>query len=874
MDLNSESEVLKQSSEPLNDDEKEPQKRPGRKKYVPTSSIFSEELFDVPPLYSHPEFNYSVEQASNSLRTLEKEAFKALVDAFRAQGPLTPYKEILLEHAKYALFIRDHDYIDIMQNALDNLKIARIAETLNPSYSCDLHWETKVFPTQYPQNARIRNKLQNGLMLNNQRRSKLFTSVGCHNVSVRELDLATAKLANVKKDRYIPQHLRRVLVDSALAEGRIDCESELTQEELRKEMEDFEKERNHLLREALIQEESIGVRLFRKRKKPKPPEAPFLKQTLTAQSIFLSDSPEGANNIETEKLPTLEEQEKAEEEMFKKIEEEGSNKFTPAEIEKIVKITSPIKIKKPKKHRELKTVPDVSPSTSHETATLNIRDQKVSDEQRANDEDLVLQKTAQAMIEEMLYSAKIENGFSNGIKEVQQSPKKRGRKVKEKDKESDDDGCSSARVRPFDFGPLRGNDPNKPIRGNPDKRSSKKRKSIPLTNGISHGDDAVHAKASLVNPPTIVIRPRTNSTSSIISETSPAKKIRFDNSSNVPVSNISTPTSMVPTMIQVSRPGRPTTFKPPNVVFPRATSALSNGTPRCYAVPQPSGNPTRPYYGNPIYGTRPPIVRHDRPQLHTFSRPATTSFIRFVEASETRSIDSNGVVKSNITANGVPKVPIMIPTMVPDDPNRRPIAVTITSANAISIPPGGVYHVVQTANIPYMVPIVPLPVPSTFNETSLPVPLAEPTKTINRENDELVPTKSLHKELPNEKIQEVCPSQNGEKVNGNESIPEMSNIDQPSNSFENELEDGEITDSESKASSEEKDESRVESVLQDSKMDVDQEETKSNEKDNRSQDRMSEDTGEIEDKGHKESEAEENQIEEVEQKPEQVVKVQ
>lgn len=83
----------------------------------PTSSILSQEPLDLNDLEN---CQMSVEEASCLLRDyglsclsrvslklscsiLEKEAFKAMITALRCQGPLTPYKECLIEHIKYAL---------------------------------------------------------------------------------------------------------------------------------------------------------------------------------------------------------------------------------------------------------------------------------------------------------------------------------------------------------------------------------------------------------------------------------------------------------------------------------------------------------------------------------------------------------------------------------------------------------------------------------------------------------------------------------------------------------------------------------------------------------------------------------------------------
>ena len=113
------------------------------------------------------------------------------------------------------------------------------------------------------------------------------------------------------------------------------------------------------------------------------------------------------------------------------------------------------------------------------------------------------------------------------------------------------------------------------------KRKERKSVIVATSNGVSHpgvneGNNPSNASLVPGNPPTIVIRPRTNSTASAnqsVMETSPAKRMRYmsDSSNNPAVSGNSTNTTTVPTIFSVPvRPGRPTTFRPPNVVFPRA----------------------------------------------------------------------------------------------------------------------------------------------------------------------------------------------------------------------------------------------------------------------------------------------------------------
>ena len=255
------------------------------------------------------------------------------------------------------------------------------------------------------------------------------------------------------------------MADSELAIGRIDVDMELTEEELRKEYAAYEKERNKTMREIVAEEDAqLVAGKPRRGRKKKVVEPPFLQQTLKAQALFARErNPDGEGTSDSERLPTTEEQDQAEADMFKMIDD--CDKIAANNEQERAKTLSPQKPKKPRKSKEGK---GYEPSTSTETGK-----ERKAEEQRSIDEDLVLVKTAQAMIEDMVNAGNLkthENGLTNGDKLIS-TPKKRGRKMKEKEKEQiekQDDGC--ARTRPFDFGPIRGDDPNKPVRGNPDKR--------------------------------------------------------------------------------------------------------------------------------------------------------------------------------------------------------------------------------------------------------------------------------------------------------------------------------------------------------------------------------------------------------------------
>uniref|UniRef100_A0AC35GEN4 ENT domain-containing protein n=1 Tax=Panagrolaimus sp. PS1159 TaxID=55785 RepID=A0AC35GEN4_9BILA len=659
-------------------------KKPGRKKHVPTSSRFTEPSSSSSYFEGNKIYNFDVEDSALILRQMELEALKNVATAFRCQGPLTPYKELILEHLKFALFIREHDFIQIIQEIADDTFLQKTCKTLNKSSSCSAQWRALSFPAHTPTNAYIRKP---GL---NESRINLMTTIGCHNVSVKELDVATAKLSALKKEQYIPQQLRRVLADSELSAGRVDIEPfDITEEEMRRDFVDYEKEKDRIAKE--IEEEEKGRNHRSRRGKKRKVTIPrFQNHTLRAQARAATKEEEinEKKKKSNDDVPDEEEQIQAEQEMMKMIEEQAKAPTIPTpvivETKKILppspqKIVQKAKGKRKSKDafnhsKEVKQSPQqrhqlapfvmvpehlpppkpliITPKPQAPTPTEHFHHpppkHNRSEEQRAMDEDLVLVKTAQAMIEDLENTAEPENGLTPGKRRKQKhdgTPKRRGRKPAE----SKDNPITCARIAPFKF-EGNSNDPNKPPRGNPDKKLKKQvndsKPAPPVTNGVY--DKPVPSppasqprlpviptstgtpKTAIipVSSATIVIRPRNPSTATspstsianVANEISPPKRMRFSSETS------SSQTTVVSGPIQTD----------PNRVFPVIRqmfifrNVLNNGTPR-FTVPfttQASGNPTRPYYGNPSFNNRAAVSR-DRPQLHTFTRP-TTSVIRLV----------------------------------------------------------------------------------------------------------------------------------------------------------------------------------------------------------------------------------------------------
>jgi len=87
------------------------------------------------------------------LRQLEHKALEAVLHAFRAQGPLDVYKEVLLDHLKTSLFISREDYIFKVDHIAMEPTLKKVCDTLNPSYACtEANWlleRQSVLPCDY-----------------------------------------------------------------------------------------------------------------------------------------------------------------------------------------------------------------------------------------------------------------------------------------------------------------------------------------------------------------------------------------------------------------------------------------------------------------------------------------------------------------------------------------------------------------------------------------------------------------------------------------------------------------------------------------------------------------------------------------------------
>uniref|UniRef100_A0A0N5AHD6 ENT domain-containing protein n=1 Tax=Syphacia muris TaxID=451379 RepID=A0A0N5AHD6_9BILA len=140
----------------------------------------------------------------------ESEAFSCVVTAMRAQGMLTEYKQILLEHLKAALFVSDSTYKAELRRAANDEVLCKIAETLNPSYDSFVQWglaANDVIPPAFNQIPLYADQDIEGLDVAGQ----LLRLANSHNSAVDNYNDALHELITLPKAPFVPEKLRVLL---------------------------------------------------------------------------------------------------------------------------------------------------------------------------------------------------------------------------------------------------------------------------------------------------------------------------------------------------------------------------------------------------------------------------------------------------------------------------------------------------------------------------------------------------------------------------------------------------------------------------------------------------------------------------------------
>ncbi|KAI6233257.1 ENT domain-containing protein [Aphelenchoides fujianensis] len=162
--------------------------------------------------------------AARLLRQLEVAALDAALHAFRAQGPLSLYKEVLLDHLKSALFVGQDAYIHRVDHVVQDEACARICEVLNPhSHRQDANWlleRQSVHPADFRRHMSRVSAEVSDLFDAQAADAAVWTRVEAE-WRAKE-DRALCKLLSLEKRPFVPEVLRRVLACTEQSE-RIDC---------------------------------------------------------------------------------------------------------------------------------------------------------------------------------------------------------------------------------------------------------------------------------------------------------------------------------------------------------------------------------------------------------------------------------------------------------------------------------------------------------------------------------------------------------------------------------------------------------------------------------------------------------------------------
>ncbi|KAF7634899.1 ENT domain-containing protein [Meloidogyne graminicola] len=173
------------------------------------------------------EADLSEEDAKYLLKALEKQAFDYVLYAFRAQGPLTKYKELILDHLKSALFITDQEFSLNLRIAANNPHLNGIVKKLNPSYDNFSEWLAAGLDLTGAEMANSRR-----LQLNNSNPSladhsgQILREIHRHNRNLSRESIAAseaiAELYHLPKRPFMPERLRKLLRDTE-ADGIVEC---------------------------------------------------------------------------------------------------------------------------------------------------------------------------------------------------------------------------------------------------------------------------------------------------------------------------------------------------------------------------------------------------------------------------------------------------------------------------------------------------------------------------------------------------------------------------------------------------------------------------------------------------------------------------
>uniref|UniRef100_A0A914LN16 ENT domain-containing protein n=1 Tax=Meloidogyne incognita TaxID=6306 RepID=A0A914LN16_MELIC len=176
------------------------------------------------------------EDAKFLLKALEKQAFEHVLYAFRAQGPLTKYKELILEHLKSALFITDQEFFLNLRIAANNPYLNEIVQKLNPSYDNFSEWLAAgldLTGAELANSRRQQSNNNNSTLSDNS--TQILREIRRHNRNLsRESNVASeaiAELYQLPKRPFMPERLRKLLRDTEADGAVVDIPTETIKKE-------------------------------------------------------------------------------------------------------------------------------------------------------------------------------------------------------------------------------------------------------------------------------------------------------------------------------------------------------------------------------------------------------------------------------------------------------------------------------------------------------------------------------------------------------------------------------------------------------------------------------------------------------------------
>nr|CAD2152583.1 unnamed protein product [Meloidogyne enterolobii] len=175
------------------------------------------------------------EDAKFLLKALEKQAFEHVLYAFRAQGPLTKYKELILEHLKSALFITDQEFSLNLRIAANNPYLNEIVQKLNPSYDNFSEWLAAGLDLTGAELANSRRQQLNNNSSLSDHSTQILREIRRHNRNLSRESCgaseAIAELYQLPKRPFMPERLRKLLRDTEADGAVVDIPTETIKKE-------------------------------------------------------------------------------------------------------------------------------------------------------------------------------------------------------------------------------------------------------------------------------------------------------------------------------------------------------------------------------------------------------------------------------------------------------------------------------------------------------------------------------------------------------------------------------------------------------------------------------------------------------------------